>query len=89
MNANTEDLVTIGQPKSVAKVLDALPGMIGGIDRAIFDVSGKKMPFVLLIFGENGAMHASNMAPVSQAVDAIKQLAKAWEADTPQAHVPA
>lgn len=87
-NPNTQDLITLGQPKAVAKVLDALPGMIGAIDRAIFDAGGKKMPFVLLVFGENGAMHATNINPPSQGVEAVKQLAKAWEVELPQAHKP-
>jgi hypothetical protein len=83
-NANTEDLVTPGQPEAIAKILDALPGMVGGIDRAIFDVSGKKLPFVLLIFGENGAMHATNVTPASNAIKAVKELAAVWDTTEPQ-----
>ena len=88
MNPNTEDLVTIGQPKAVAKLLDALPGMVGGIDRAIFEVGGKTMPFVLLVFAEGGALHATNIHPPVQAIEAIKELASKWETDAPTPHVP-
>jgi hypothetical protein len=87
-NPNTEDLVTIGQPKAVAKVLDALPGMIGGLDRAIIEVAGQRLPFVLLVFGDNGAMHASNINPASEAVRAVRELGRAWDAEDPQAHQP-
>lgn len=86
-NPNTEDLVTIGQPVAIQKLLDELPAMVGGIDHAIRDVSGKHMPFVLLVFGENGVLHATNMTPAAQAVVAIKELAAKWETDAPRTHV--
>lgn len=78
-NPNTTDLVTLGQPEYVAKLLDALPGMVGGIDRAIFDASGKKLPFMLVVFGEGGAMHATNVTPAADAFRALKQLAASLE----------
>lgn len=67
------------QPVAVAKLLDALPGIVGGIDRAIFDQSGVKAPFVLLVFTNGGALHATNITPASLAVQAVKDLAKHWD----------
>lgn len=87
-NPNTTDMVTPGQPAAVKKVLDELPGLVGALDRAIFDTSGVKMPFVLLIFAEKGAMHATNIHPPSKGVEAVKQLAAQWETDEPTAHIP-
>jgi hypothetical protein len=69
------------QPEHVAKLLDALPGLIGAIDRAVFDKSGRQMPFVLLVFADGSAMHATNFN-AADAVKAIKELAKHWD-DTP------
>lgn len=88
-NPNENDLVTQGQPQDVQKTLDALPGLVGAIDRAIFDQSGKKQPFVLLIFANGGAMHATNIHPPVDAVTAIKQLAAQWDHTEPSEHVEA
>ena len=63
------------QPPETAALLDALPGMVGGLDRAIFDTTGKKMPFMLVVFNNGGAMHATNIQPVSDAFRALKELA--------------
>jgi hypothetical protein len=71
----------------VAKLLDALPALVGGIDHAIFKESGKTLPFVLLVFTEGGAMHATNINPPVQAIEAIKELAAKWDTDTPTPHV--
>jgi hypothetical protein len=83
-NANTTDYIPPEQPAEVAKVLDALPGLIGAIDRALIDESGKKWPFVLLVFAPNGAMHATNINPASLGVEAVKTVVKAWETEAPQ-----
>jgi hypothetical protein len=79
-NPNTTDLITPEQPYEVAKLLDGLPGMIGAIDQAVIDTTGKRLPFVLLVFPEKGAVHATNIHPASEAVNAVKQLAAQWEA---------
>jgi hypothetical protein len=78
VNPNTTDLITPEQPPEIAAMLDALPGLVGAIDTAIKDTAGKQMPFVLLVFPGNGALHATNISPASQAVDAVKKLAAAW-----------
>lgn len=64
---------------AVAKLLDALPGLVGGIDRAIIEKTGIKAPFVLVLFAEGSAMHATNITPPQQAQAAIIELARAWE----------
>jgi hypothetical protein len=63
------------QPAETAALLDALPGMVGGLDRAIFDTTGKKMPFMLVVFNNGGAMHATNVHPPIDAFRALKELA--------------
>lgn len=78
-NPNTENIIAPEQPPAVAAMLDALPGMIGAIDQAVKDVSGIRQPFVLLVFVEGGAVHATNMNPASQAVAAVKNLAAQWD----------
>lgn len=83
-NPNTEDLIPPEQPVVTARVLDALPGLIGALDRLLREVTGQKLPFVLLVFAEGGAMHATNIQPASQAVAAIKELAAHWDAADPQ-----
>lgn len=87
-NPNTTDMVTPGQPVAVKKLLDGLPGLVGALDRAIFDTSGRKFPFVLLVFAENGAMHATNIHPPVNAIEAVKELAAQWEVDDPEPHKP-
>jgi hypothetical protein len=66
VNPNTTDLITPEQPPEVAAMLDALPGLVGAIDNA------------LLVFPGQGALHATNIAPASDAVKLIKQLAHEW-----------
>lgn len=83
-NPNTTNLIPPEQPPAVAAMLDALPGMIGAIDQAVHDVSGIRQPFVLLVFVEGGAVHATNMSPASQAVAAVKSLAAQWGTDEGQ-----
>lgn len=83
-NPNTTNLIPPEQPPAVAAMLDALPGMIGAIDDAIKDTTGSRLPFVLLVFTEGGAVHATNMNPASQAVAAVKNLAAQWDTDEGQ-----
>jgi hypothetical protein len=49
------------QPEVVKKLLDNLPGIIGGIDYATRDNCGQHVPFVLLYFTGNAALHATNI----------------------------
>lgn len=48
------------QPETVKKLLDNMPGFIGGLDSAIRDHVGTPLPFVLLVFTGNAAAHAQN-----------------------------
>ena len=68
------------QPEPTAKLLDALPGLIGAIDRAIFDTAGEKFPFVLLVFGNGGALHATNI-DAKVAINAVQEFANAMKGD--------
>jgi hypothetical protein len=61
-----------------SKLLDDLPGLVGALDKAIFDSTGAQLPFTLLIYAEGGAMHASNFN-AQEAVRALKDLAARWE----------
>lgn len=82
---NTTDFVPPGQPAEAAAVLEALPGLIGAIDQALITESGTRWPFVLLVFAQNGAMHATNINPAELGVEAVKTVAKAWEEEPPHA----
>jgi hypothetical protein len=80
-NPNEKDLISVKQPVVIQKTLDALPGLIGALDTAIMDHAGERLPFVLLVFAGNGAMHATNLPSAAEGVNAVKQLVKAWETD--------
>lgn len=58
------------------RVLDALPGLIGGIDHAIRDQMQLPhgLPFVLMIFTQDAALHAANFNP-NAAKEAIIKVA--------------
>lgn len=45
---------------SIQRLIDVMPGLIGGIDMAINDQVGKPMPFVLVVFDGKTAAHATN-----------------------------
>lgn len=79
--------ITAVKPEAMTKLLDGLPGLVGALDRAIFDTSGQKMPFVLLVFTEGGACHATNF-DAKTAVAAVKELAACWDEGEPTPHVP-
>lgn len=79
---NTEALVPDAPATAALKVLDALPGLVGAIDRAIIDTTGQKLGFVLLVFAGGQALHATNVTPASSAIDAMKALVHAWD-ETP------
>ena len=80
----------------IQRVLEALPGLVGGIDYAIRDQTGKHQPFVLLIFAEGTALHSANFDP-RVAQKAVIELAGRWDqgdeavvvnADTPAGDIP-
>ncbi len=57
-----------------AKILDALPGLVGAIDRALIDQTGTKVAFVLVCFAEGQAAHATNIVPAQDGLRALKSL---------------
>ena len=60
-NAEAVDPISGEQPaKAIQRLIDVMPGLIGGIDMAINDQVGKPMPFVLVVFEGNTAAHATN-----------------------------
>jgi hypothetical protein len=80
MDANNTIDNTAPQPSEITqRILEQLPHLIGAIDTAIMDASGTKerLPFMLLIFNEGGAMHAQNF---DQAIArrAVLELAANW-----------
>ena len=79
-NRQAEPQSQYTQPEPAAKLLDALPGLIGAIDKAIWDQTGQKYPFVLLVFGNGGAMHATNI-DAKVALEAVQEFARATEGD--------
>jgi hypothetical protein len=56
---------------ALLRLIDVMPGLIGGIDMAINDQVGKPMPFVLVVFEGNTAAHATNF-DAGLAMDALK-----------------
>ena len=70
----------------VRRVLDALPGLVGAIDHAIKDETGKHQPFALIIFAEGTVMHAANFTPKA-AQAALIELAKRWETGQDEAQL--
>jgi hypothetical protein len=68
---------TAVKPVDTKKILDALPGLIGGIDGAIRDIAQTKTPvgFVLIIVANGQAMYCTNGDP-EMAKNCIKELAK-------------
>lgn len=62
----------------IQRTLEALPGLVGAIDHAIRDQTGKHQPFVLLIFAEGTALHSANFDP-KVAQKAVIELAARWD----------
>lgn len=75
---NQDTPIAPEQPEVIAKTLDALPGLVGAIDRVLKDEVGQVMPFVLLVFHGNGAMHATNF-DAGAAANAVRQLGREWD----------
>lgn len=59
--------------ETTTKIVKALPGLVGAVDRAIFDIAGKPLTFVLVIFSEGQAMHATN-GDHAQVMAALKEV---------------
>lgn len=66
----------------VQRVLTALPGLVGAIDYAIKDQTGKHQPFVLLVFAEGTALHSANFAPEAAKL-AVMELVQHWGEEPP------
>lgn len=61
-------------PTEIAKLLDVLPGLVGAIDRALFDATGVKTPFMIVAFTAGSAAHATNITPAENGMKALKEL---------------
>jgi hypothetical protein len=61
-------------PAEIAKLLDALPGLVGAVDRALFDATGVKTPFMIVAFANGSAAHATNIMPAENGMKALKEL---------------
>ncbi|HLF66777.1 MAG TPA: hypothetical protein VI522_04095 [Gammaproteobacteria bacterium] len=61
--------------KNAQKILKALPGLVGAIDKAVFDIAGRPHVFAVVIFAEGQAMHATN-GDNAQVMEALRQMLK-------------
>jgi hypothetical protein len=59
LNGNGE----IQPPTEIQKVIDAMPGIVGGLDAALVDHVGAPVPFVIIMFVGKTAAHATNFDP--------------------------
>jgi hypothetical protein len=66
-------------PAITAKIVDELPQLVGAVDRFLIDLSGERIPFVVVAFTAGRALHATNINPPSVAFDALKELVKNME----------
>jgi len=80
MSDDNQAVPNVVQPAAVAALLDSLPGLVGAIDKAILDTTGRRMPIALLVFAEGAGMHASNFG-AAETVKAVKELVMQWEKD--------
>ncbi len=62
------------------KILDALPGLIGGINEAFLAETGAKVAFVLIAFTDSSAIHGTNIHPAEDALLAIRAMAAGLDA---------
>lgn len=63
-----------------AKLLNELPGLVGAIDSAIKETSGKNHAFMLMIFTPGTALHCTNAHP-QQVQAAVVELVEKWKED--------
>lgn len=61
-------------------LMEQLPGIVGALDTAIKDSAGKPLAFMLIVFTEGAALHATN-ANASQARAATIEVVQAWMQD--------
>jgi hypothetical protein len=60
---------------AILRLIDVMPGLIGGLDAAIHDRVGKPMPFVLIVFEGKTAAHATNFADAAYAMECVRNFA--------------
>lgn len=66
-------LIPAGAPvPEIQRVMDSMPGLIGGIDHALIDYVGKPVPFVLVLFSGTTAVHATNMGSGEEGMSALR-----------------
>lgn len=68
-------------PMLAAKVLDAMPAMVGAIDRSFLDAAGEKVAFVVVAFVAGTAVHATNIVPAADAMLALAELVHSFAHD--------
>ncbi len=61
------------------EIIEVLPHLIGAIDRAVITETGKKSPFMLIVFDEGRAAYATNVSPAGPVIEALKQLVRSWD----------
>lgn len=70
--AAVADVIAAATPTpEIQKLIDTMPGLVGGLDCALIDHVGKPVPFVLVLFSGKTAVHATNF-DASQAMTALK-----------------
>lgn len=62
----------------IQKIMDAMPGLIGGVDTALIDHIGKPVPFIMVLFSGKTAVHATNF-DAATAMDALRNFVAANE----------
>lgn len=66
--------------KNAEKLLKSLPGLIGAIDKAIFDINKTPQVFALVIFADDQALHATN-GDNAQVMNALRQMLATGESN--------
>ena len=59
-------------------ILEALPGLIGGIDQALREQMGHPVAFVLMTFGKGGAAYSTNVSDVASMQAAVTGIVVSW-----------
>lgn len=91
MNEAQQIMTAIIERTDTQKILDAMPGLIGAIDRALRDTvghdgkPGSPVGFVLFAFRDGTALHATNFDDPSKVIDVVKEMAAAWDENPPAA----
>lgn len=72
------DASALNVPPADNAVLQCLPGLTAAIDQAFQEHVGKKVAFVLVAFGEQGAAFTTNIDGAANMRGAMRQIADSW-----------